>query len=49
MSRKGSRKNSAVEHFIKDIVILGDAFVGKTNLLNRFRDNYFEDEYKATM
>uniref|UniRef100_A0A336MYV3 CSON009870 protein n=1 Tax=Culicoides sonorensis TaxID=179676 RepID=A0A336MYV3_CULSO len=44
-----SRKTSKQEVLIKDIVIVGDAYVGKTNLLNRFRDNYFEDEYKVTI
>lgn len=44
-----SRKNSKAEPFIKDIVILGDTFVGKTSLLNRFRNDYFEEKHEATM
>jgi small GTP-binding protein len=31
------------------VVIIGNAFVGKTTLLNRFTSNRFDHQYKATM
>ncbi|MFW9819195.1 MAG: Rab family GTPase [Candidatus Thorarchaeota archaeon] len=35
--------------FVYKIVILGDAAVGKTSLINRFVENSFSEDYRATL
>ena len=35
--------------FLAKVIIVGDSGVGKTNLLTRYCDNTFEDNYVATV
>ena len=36
-------------NFIFKLAILGDAGVGKTSLVNRYCENFFKEDYRATM
>ncbi|MEE9378537.1 MAG: Rab family GTPase [Candidatus Lokiarchaeia archaeon] len=38
-----------LREFVFKIVIIGDAAVGKTSLINRFVENSFSEDYRATL
>ena len=38
-----------IREFVFKIVIIGDAAVGKTSLINRFVENSFSEDYRATL
>ena len=38
-----------VKEFVFKIVVLGDAAVGKTSLINQYIERSFEEDYKPTL
>ena len=44
--RMGAERDS---DFLAKVIIVGDSGVGKTNLLTKYCDNCFEDNYVATV
>ncbi|MBY8985153.1 MAG: GTP-binding protein [Candidatus Lokiarchaeota archaeon] len=42
-------KSKELREFVFKIVILGDAAVGKTSLINQFCEDKFQDDYKPTL
>jgi small GTP-binding protein len=44
-----SEETNFDREFVYKIVILGDAAVGKTSLINRFVENSFSEDYRATL
>ena len=44
-----SSENNEMKEFVFKIVILGDAAVGKTSLINQFVERSFKEDYKPTL
>jgi small GTP-binding protein len=42
-------KESIVKEYVFKIVLLGDAAVGKTSLITRYCEGFFEEDYKPTL
>ena len=42
-------KESFIKEYVFKIVLLGDAAVGKTSLITRYCEGFFEEDYKPTL